>query len=91
MRFEVEREKSRIKFKIKTKPVHSFNPLQIIPKAKLTVIRSDPPPVNEMDVEIAKKAGKEIGFNFIECQNHGILVTDIVRFFPFIYFIHFFL
>ncbi|XP_055315062.1 inactivation-no-after-potential D protein isoform X2 [Sitodiplosis mosellana] len=46
--------------------------------AKLMVIRNDPPPVNEMDVEIAKKAGKEIGFNFIECQNHGILVTDIV-------------
>lgn len=55
----------------------------------MTVIRSDPPPVNEMDVEIAKKAGKEIGFNFIECQNHGILVTDIVRGFFFSFFIYF--
>lgn len=42
------------------------------------MIRSDPLPVIEIDIEIAKKSGKEIGFNFIECQDHGILVTDIV-------------
>lgn len=48
------------------------------PQVKLTVNRFEPPPINEIDIEIAKKAGKEIGFNFIECQDHGILVTDIV-------------
>lgn len=52
--------------------------VQIVTQAKLTVNRYDPLPVNEIDIEIAKKAGKEIGFNFIDCQDHGILVTDIV-------------
>lgn len=40
--------------------------------------RSDPSPAKEIDIEIAKKAGKEAGFNFIECQDQGVLVTDIV-------------
>lgn len=47
-------------------------------QAKLTVTRSDPPPIAEIDIEITKKPGKEIGFNFIESQEQGILVTEIV-------------
>lgn len=48
-------------------------------QAKMTVSRSDPLPITEMDIEITKKAGKDIGFNFIECQEQGILVTEIVN------------
>lgn len=44
----------------------------------MTVTRNDPLPVTELDIDIAKKSGKEIGFNFIECQEQGILVTEIV-------------
>lgn len=45
----------------------------------MTISRSDPLPITEMDIEIMKKAGKDIGFNFIECQEQGILVTEIVN------------
>lgn len=47
-------------------------------QAKMTVYRSEPSPTTEIDIEITRKPGKEIGIGFIECKEYGILVTDIV-------------
>lgn len=44
----------------------------------MAVYRSEPSPTTEMDIEIARKAGKDFGIGFIECKDYGILVTDIV-------------
>lgn len=44
----------------------------------MTVYRADPPDLKEMDVEINKKSGKEIGLSFAECKDNGIYVLDIV-------------
>lgn len=45
----------------------------------MTVYRPEPPDLKEMDVEITKKSGKEIGIAFAECKDNGIYVLDIVR------------
>lgn len=45
----------------------------------MTVYRPEPPDLKEMDVEIVKKSGKEIGIAFAECKDNGIYVLDIVR------------
>lgn len=44
----------------------------------MTVHRGEPSPTAEVDIEITRKPGKEIGIGFIECKDCGILVTDIV-------------
>lgn len=44
----------------------------------MTVYRPEPPDLKEMDVEITKKSGKEIGLSFAECKDNGIYVLDIV-------------
>lgn len=44
----------------------------------MTVYRAEPPDLKEMDVEITKKSGKDIGLSFAECKNNGIYVLDIV-------------
>lgn len=44
----------------------------------MTVYRPEPPDLKEMDVEINKKGGKEIGLSFAECKDNGIYVLDIV-------------
>lgn len=44
----------------------------------MTVTRYDPLPITEIEIDVAKKAGKEIGFNFMECPEQGLLVTEIV-------------
>lgn len=44
----------------------------------MTVYRPEPPDLKEMDVEITKKGGKEIGLSFAECKDNGIYVLDIV-------------
>lgn len=44
----------------------------------MTVHRSEPCPTTEIDIEITRKPGKEVGIGFVECKYYGILVTDIV-------------
>lgn len=44
----------------------------------MTVHRSEPCPTTEVDIEITRKPGKEIGIGFVECKDYGVLVTDIV-------------
>lgn len=44
----------------------------------MTVHRSNPAPTSEMEIDISKKPGKEVGFSFIECKDYGVLVTEIV-------------
>lgn len=48
-------------------------------QVKMTVYRAEPPDLKEMDVEITKKSGKDIGLSFAECKDNGIYVLDIVR------------
>lgn len=47
-------------------------------QVKMTVYRAEPPDLKEMDVEITKKSGKDIGLSFAECKENGIYVLDIV-------------
>lgn len=47
-------------------------------QAKMTVYREDPLATSEVNIDIARKPGKEIGFNYVECKDYGVLVTDIV-------------
>lgn len=44
----------------------------------MTVFRAEPSTTSEVDIEITKKAGKDIGIGFIECKDYGILVTEII-------------
>lgn len=49
-------------------------------QVKLVVYRSEPVDLKEIEVDITKKSGKDIGLGFAECKDNGIYVTDIVRF-----------
>lgn len=42
------------------------------------VYRSEPLDLKEIEVDITKKSGKDIGIGFAECKDNGIYVTDIV-------------
>lgn len=48
-------------------------------QAKMTVYRADPPEVENVDIELTKKGGKNLGLGFFTSNPHGLLVTDIVR------------
>lgn len=44
----------------------------------MTIYRADPPDLKEMEVDVSKKSGKDIGMGFAECTDNGIYVTEIV-------------
>lgn len=44
----------------------------------MTIYRADPPDIKEMEVDVSKKSGKDIGMGFAECKDNGIYVTEIV-------------
>lgn len=44
----------------------------------MTIYRADPPEVETIEVELAKKAGKNLGIGFFTGNPRGLLVTDIV-------------
>lgn len=44
----------------------------------MTIYRADPPEVETLEIELAKKAGKNLGIGFFATNPRGILVTDIV-------------
>lgn len=45
----------------------------------MTVYRADPFDIKEMEIDVTKKSGKELGLGFAECKGSGIYVTEIVR------------
>lgn len=45
----------------------------------MTVYRADPPEVENIDIELTKKGGKNLGLGLFTSNPHGLLVTDIVR------------
>lgn len=45
----------------------------------MVVYRSEPLDLKEIEVDITKKSGKDIGIGFAECKDNGIYVTDIVN------------
>jgi hypothetical protein len=44
----------------------------------MTVYRADPSETETIDIELTKKAGKNLGLGFFTSNPRGILVTDIV-------------
>lgn len=44
----------------------------------MVVYRSEPIDLKELEVDITKKSGKDIGIGYAECKDNGIYVTDIV-------------
>ena len=46
----------------------------------MTIYRADPPEIDTIDIELSKKAGKNLGIGFFTSNPRGILVTDIVCF-----------
>ncbi len=42
------------------------------------VYRADPLDLKEMDVDVTKKSGKDLGLGFAECKGNGIYITEIV-------------
>lgn len=47
----------------------------------MVVYRADPVNLNEVTISIQKKPGKDLGVEFVECKDIGILVRDIVSIF----------
>ncbi|KAG4076782.1 hypothetical protein HA402_009128 [Bradysia odoriphaga] len=47
-------------------------------KVKMVVYRADPLDLKEMDVDVTKKSGKDLGLGFAECKGHGIYITEIM-------------
>lgn len=47
----------------------------------MTIYRGDPVDIKEMEVDVTKKSGKDMGMGFAECKNNGIYVTEIVGLF----------
>ena len=47
---------------------------------KMLVLRNEPSHTTEFEVDISKKAGKEIGLGFAEIKDYGLTVTEIVSF-----------
>lgn len=45
----------------------------------MVVYRADPLDLKEMDVDVTKKSGKDLGLGFAECKGHGIYITEIVN------------
>lgn len=45
----------------------------------MTIFRADPLEADSIEVELSKKAGKNLGIGFFTTNPRGILVTDIVR------------
>lgn len=45
----------------------------------MTIYRADPLEADAIEVELSKKAGKNLGIGFFTSNPRGILVTDIVR------------
>ncbi|XP_037049203.1 inactivation-no-after-potential D protein isoform X2 [Bradysia coprophila] len=48
-------------------------------KVKMVVYRADPLDLKEMDVDVTKKSGKDLGLGFAECKGHGIYITEIMQ------------
>lgn len=44
----------------------------------MLVYRADPPDLKEIDVDVTRKSGKDLGLGFAECKGYGIYVTEIV-------------
>lgn len=44
----------------------------------MVVYRADPIDLKEMDVDVTKKSGKDLGIGFAECKGYGIYITEIV-------------
>lgn len=44
----------------------------------MVVYRADPLDLKEMDVDVTKKSGKDLGLGFAECKGYGIYITEIV-------------
>lgn len=44
----------------------------------MVVYRADPLDLKEMDVNVTKKSGKDLGLGFAECKGNGIYITEIV-------------
>lgn len=45
----------------------------------MVVYRADPLDLKEVDVDVTKKSGKDLGLGFAECKGYGIYITEIVR------------
>lgn len=45
----------------------------------MLVYRADPLDIKEIDIDVTKKSGKDLGIGFAECKGHGIYITEIVR------------
>ncbi|KAJ6643961.1 Inactivation-no-after-potential D protein [Pseudolycoriella hygida] len=48
-------------------------------KVKMLVYRADPPDLKEVDVEVTRKSGKDLGVSFAECKGYGLYVTEITQ------------
>lgn len=48
-------------------------------QVKMVVYRADPLDLKEVDIDVTKKSGKDLGVGFAECKGHGIYITEIVR------------
>lgn len=48
-------------------------------KVKMVVYRADPLDLKEMEIDVTKKSGKELGIGFAECKGHGIYITEIIQ------------
>jgi hypothetical protein len=46
----------------------------------MTIYRADPPEIETIEVELAKKSGKNLGIGFFTSNPRGMLVTDIVSY-----------
>jgi hypothetical protein len=44
----------------------------------MTIYRADPPEVETIDLELTKKAGKNLGLGLFTTNPRGLLVTEIV-------------
>lgn len=44
----------------------------------MVIYRGEPPDLKEMEVDVTKKSGKELGLGFAECKGNGIYITEIV-------------
>lgn len=45
----------------------------------MVVYRAEPIDLKEMDVDVTKKSGKDLGVGFAECKGYGIYITEIVK------------
>lgn len=76
----IQRAVKQVQSKVSWSTLRAFPSLKIDSfQVKMTIYRADPPEVDTIDVELAKKAGKNLGLGFFTSNPRGMLVTDIVR------------